>query len=77
VRFDAGRKAAARRPLLFLPMKTVLYIDGFNLYYGCLRHSPYKWLNPAIMAAHLLCPWSLENRSAVVTSKPATLRMDL
>ncbi len=25
-------------------MKTVLYIDGFNLYYGCLRNSPYKRL---------------------------------
>ena len=35
-------------------MNTVLYIDGFNLYYGCLRHSPYKWLNPAVMAGHLL-----------------------
>lgn len=54
MRFDAGRKAAARWPLLFLPVKTVLYIDGFNLYYGCLRNSPYKWLNPAVMANHLL-----------------------
>ena len=22
-----------------------MYIDGFNLYYGCLKGSPYKWLN--------------------------------
>lgn len=53
-RFDAGRKAAARRPLLFLSMNTVLYIDGFNLYYGCLRKTPHKWLNPVAMARHLL-----------------------
>ena len=26
-------------------MKTYVYIDGFNLYYGCLKGSPYKWLN--------------------------------
>ncbi|MEM9102610.1 MAG: NYN domain-containing protein [Pseudomonadota bacterium] len=26
-------------------MKTIAYIDGYNLYYGCLRNSRYKWLN--------------------------------
>ena len=26
-------------------MKTIVYIDGFNLYYGCLKGSPYKWLD--------------------------------
>lgn len=26
-------------------MKTIVYIDGFNLYYGCLKDSPYKWLD--------------------------------
>ncbi len=26
-------------------MKTIVYIDGFNLYYGRLKHTPYKWLN--------------------------------
>ena len=25
-------------------MKTIIYIDGFNLYYR-LKHTPYKWLN--------------------------------
>lgn len=35
-------------------MNTVLYIDGFNLYYGCLRKTPHKWLNPVAMARHLL-----------------------
>jgi len=25
--------------------KTVVYIDGFNLYYGCLKGTPYRWLN--------------------------------
>jgi len=24
---------------------TVIYVDGFNLYYGALKGSPYRWLN--------------------------------
>lgn len=26
-------------------MKAIVYIDGFNLYYGCLRGTPYRWLD--------------------------------
>lgn len=26
-------------------MRTIVYIDGYNLYYGRLKHSPYKWLD--------------------------------
>lgn len=26
-------------------MLTNVYVDGFNLYYGCLRGTPYKWLD--------------------------------
>lgn len=26
-------------------MRTNVYIDGFNFYYGCLRNAPYKWLD--------------------------------
>lgn len=26
-------------------MKTRIYIDGYNLYYGCLKGTPYKWLD--------------------------------
>jgi hypothetical protein len=22
-----------------------IYVDAFNLYYGCLMDTPYKWLN--------------------------------
>ena len=25
--------------------RTYVYIDGFNLYYGCLKGTPYKWLD--------------------------------
>ncbi len=26
-------------------MRTIVYVDGYNLYYGLLRKSPYKWLD--------------------------------
>ena len=26
-------------------MRTIIYVDGFNLYYRCLKNTPYKWLN--------------------------------
>ena len=30
-------------------MKTAIYIDGYNLYYGAIRGTPYKWLDvPAL-----------------------------
>lgn len=35
-------------------MQTWVYIDGFNLYYGAVKDTPYKWLNP-----YVLCSWLL------------------
>jgi uncharacterized LabA/DUF88 family protein len=43
----AGR-GPAERPALLLserPLRTIAYVDAFNLYYGCLRRTPHKWLN--------------------------------
>jgi hypothetical protein len=31
-----------------------LYIDGFNLYYGALKRTPYKWLDLGKLAQALL-----------------------
>jgi uncharacterized LabA/DUF88 family protein len=33
---------------------TIVYIDAFNLYYGCLKHTPYRWLNIEQMCTLLL-----------------------
>lgn len=35
-------------------MKTIVYIDGFNLYYGAVRGTPYKWLDLAEVCRKLL-----------------------
>ena len=34
---------------------TYVYIDGFNLYYGCLKRTPYKWLDLAKLS-HMMLP---------------------
>jgi hypothetical protein len=26
-------------------MRTAVYVDGFNLYFGVLKRTPYKWLD--------------------------------
>lgn len=35
-------------------MKTYVYIDGFNLYYGALKDSPYRWLDLGTLCRHVL-----------------------
>jgi 6-hydroxy-3-succinoylpyridine 3-monooxygenase len=56
VRLDclaAGRRSRRKPVFSFkgqamdeqLPLRTKVYIDGYNLYYGCLKGSPFKWLD--------------------------------
>lgn len=35
-------------------MLTNVYVDGFNLYYGCLKGPPHKWLDLEALCARLL-----------------------
>lgn len=37
-------------------MRTRIYIDGFNLYFGSLKKTPHKWLNIVEMVARHLQP---------------------
>jgi len=41
-------------------MKTIVYVDGFNLYYGSVKDTPYKWLN-----IHRMCELLLPNNQIV------------
>lgn len=34
--------------------RTIVYIDGFNLYYGCLKGTPHRWLDVCAFADRLL-----------------------
>ena len=35
-------------------MRTVVYVDGFNLFYGCVKGTPYKWLDLRALFTRLL-----------------------
>src|SRR5207247_721364 len=37
-----------------VPVRTNVYIDAFNLYYGCLKGTPYKWLDLEALCRILL-----------------------
>ena len=54
-------------------MKTNVYVDGFNLYYGCLKHTPYKWLDIAKLC-RLILPRDQVNQikyfTALVSARP-------
>jgi uncharacterized LabA/DUF88 family protein len=50
-----------------------VYIDGFNLYYGAVKGSPFKWLNLAALC-HRMLPndtiQSIEYFTAIVSARP-------
>jgi len=35
-------------------MRTFVYVDGFNLYYGAVKGTPFKWLNIVELAKQVL-----------------------
>jgi hypothetical protein len=37
-------------------MRTRVYVDGFNLYYGAVKGTPFKWLNLVELARQVLPP---------------------
>lgn len=54
-------------------MRTFIYIDGFNFYYGAVKGTPYKWLNFKKLFTHLLKPenqiLSIKYFTALVSGK--------
>jgi hypothetical protein len=52
---------------------TNVYVDGFNLYYGCLRGTPHKWLDLDALCRRLF-PRDRINRiryfTAIVSARP-------
>ena len=37
-------------------MRTFLYVDGFNLYYGALKRTPWKWFDLPALFEKVLQP---------------------
>lgn len=50
-------------------MKARIYVDGFNLYYGALRGTPFKWLDPVRLTRLLLPPDWVVDRLRFFTAR--------
>lgn len=54
-------------------MRTYIYVDGFNFYYGAVRYTPYKWLDFKTFFQKLLDPkhqiLSIKYFTAMVSGK--------
>lgn len=57
-------------------MRTNVYVDGFNLYYGALRNRPYKWLDLLALSRRLLKPWNNVARVRYFTARVQPLPQD-
>ena len=49
-------------------MRTSVYVDGLNLYYGALKKTNFKWLNPVELARRLLPPECVVDRLLYFTA---------
>ena len=52
---------------------SIAYVDGFNLYYGAVKGTPYKWLDISKMIQHLLPKnqvLKIKYFTALVNSRP-------
>ena len=50
-------------------MKTRVYVDGLNLYYGALKDTPFKWLNLVELARCVLPQQALVDRVLYFTAR--------
>ena len=52
----SGRGASSEALAFSDDMRTYIYVDGFNLYYGALKDTPYKWLDLVGLFRDILKP---------------------
>jgi len=74
----AGREATLGWLLHFWSpdLRTNIYVDGFNLYYGALRKTPYRWVNLASLFQLLLPKNTIQKIkyfTALVSARPNDL----
>ncbi len=62
-------------------MRANVYVDGFNLYYGCLRKTPYRWLDLSKLCNFLLPKSATLNEikcfTALVSARPHNPQQDI
>ena len=56
------------------PVRTIVYVDGFNLYYGAVKGTPYKWLDLGALFRSLLSAQNqitaIKYYTAIVSPRP-------
>jgi len=50
-------------------LRTKVYVDGYNLYYGCLKGTPHKWLDLHKLFNNHIIPSSAVNKSELIGIK--------
>jgi len=59
-------------------IRTNVYVDGFNLYFGCLKGTPYRWVNVHKLSSLLLHSQNQINKimyfTAEVSARPGDLQ---
>ena len=58
-------------------MRTYIYVDGFNLYYGALKGSPWKWLDLVALFQRILQPKNQIVAVKYFTAKVSATHNDL
>ena len=56
--------------------RTSIYVDGFNLYFGALRHTSYKWLDLVSLCEKLLEPHNQISRVKYFTANVSPTASD-
>ena len=57
-------------------MRTFIYVDGFNLYYGALKGTPFKWLDLVVLFRKVLQPHHDIRRVKVFTARVSSTPAD-
>lgn len=47
-------------------MDTIIYIDGYNLFYGCLKHTSFKWLDLHKLFAEQIVPGDVSPKNKII-----------
>lgn len=57
-------------------MKTIVYVDGFNFYYGALRNTPHKWIDLRALFTRVLLPTNQIVRIKYFTARVSAMPND-
>ncbi|TRZ48232.1 MAG: NYN domain-containing protein [Dehalococcoidia bacterium] len=67
VRWQGAKPPTGGLVLILMKLETNVYVDGFNLYYNCVKGTQYRWLNLSKLCT-LLLPGHRINRIRYFTS---------